>query len=78
MPTPPYLVRAKSMDYKDMKLELKDIVPALSDENSIDCQSVDYTYTFKGTYSELANSNTLSNNPYALWEDGEWYHFASL
>mgnify|MGYP003469305429 FL=1 len=74
----PYLVRAKSMDYKDMKLELKDIVPALSDENSIDCQSVDYTYTFKGTYSELANSNTLSNNPYALWEDGEWYHFASL
>ncbi|OYP68288.1 hypothetical protein CIK98_03505 [Prevotella sp. P2-180] len=71
----PYLVRAKSDADFSMSLPLTNVVPALAETNSIDCQSVDYKYTFTGTYATMGDSGS---DKYTLSTDGTWMHFLSL
>ena len=71
----PYLVRAKNEDYYEMSLPLTNVVPALAETNSIDCQSVDYKYTFTGTYATMGDSGS---DKYTLSTSGSWKHFLSL
>ena len=74
----PYLVKPLSSANSEMVLELSDITPAPAEANSIDCQSVDFTYTFTGTYSEMGESGATLYDPYTLWTNGTWQHFHSL
>ena len=74
----PYLVKPLSSDYCDMVLHLSDVTPAPAEANSIDCQSVDFTYTFTGTYNEMGASGATLYDPYTLWTNGTWQHFHSL
>ena len=74
----PYLVKPLSSADYDMVLELSDVTPAPAVTNSIDCQSVDFTYTFKGTYNEMGESGATLYDPYTLWTNGTWQHFYSL
>ena len=71
----PYLVRAKSDADFSMSLPLTNVVPALAETNSIDCQSVDYKYTFTGTYATMGDSGS---DKYTLSTSGSWKHFKSL
>ena len=74
----PYLVKPVTEADKEMSLTLTNVVAAKAESNSIDCQSVDYKYTFTGTYSGLGDGGTDDNSPYALFSDGQWWHFRSL
>ena len=74
----PYLVKALTEEDKNMTITLTDVVAAKATENSIDCQSVDYKYTFTGTYSGMGDSGLADDSPYALFGDGQWWHFHSL
>ena len=71
----PYLVKAKSNVDFTMSLPLTNVVPAMAETNSIDCQSVDYKYTFTGTYATMGESGS---DKYTLSTDGSWMHFHSL
>ena len=73
----PYLVKALSESDKDMSLALENVSPALAEENSIYCQSVDYKYTFTGTYKSK-EGGVNDTDPYTLTTDGYWRHFSSL
>ena len=74
----PYLVRAKSNADFSMSLPLTNVVPAIAETNSIDCQSVDYKYTFTGTYAGLGDSGSADTDPYTLCDGNKWLHFTSL
>ena len=74
----PYLVKPLSSADCDMVLHLSDVTPAPAEANSIDCQSVDFTYTFTGTYNEMGESGATLYDPYTLWTNGTWQHFYSL
>ena len=74
----PYLVKALSENDLNMELNLKNVQPALAEEKSIDCQSVDYKYVFKGTYNEMDESGATLYDPYTLYSDGTWQHYRSL
>ena len=74
----PYLVKPLSSADYDMVLQLSDITPAPAVTNSINCQSVDFTYTFTGTYNEMGESGATLYDPYTLWTNGTWQHFYSL
>ena len=74
----PYLVKPLTEADREMSLTLTKVVAAKAESNSIDCQSVDYKYTFTGTYSGLGDGGTDDNSPYALFSDGQWWHFRSL
>ena len=71
----PYLVRAKSDADFSMSLPLTNVVPAIAETNSIDCQSVDYKYTFTGIYAGMGDSGS---DKYTLCEGNQWLHFYSL
>ena len=73
----PYLVKALSESESDLKMELNltDVQPALAKAESIDCQSVDYKYTFTGTYARMDDSGS---DKYTLCEGNQWLHFYSL
>ena len=73
----PYLVKALSESDKDMSLALENVSPALAEENSIYCQSVDYKYTFTGTYKSK-EGGVNDTDPYTLTTGGYWQHFGSL
>ena len=74
----PYLVRAKSEGDFTMSLPLTNVVPAMAETNSIDCQSVDYKYTFTGTYAGMGDSGSADTDPYTLCNGNQWLHFHSL
>ena len=74
----PYLVKPLSSADYDMVLHLSDVTPVPAEANSIDCQSVDFTYTFTGTYNEMGESGATLYDPYTLWTNGTWQHFYSL
>ena len=74
----PYLVKPVSEGDLNMMLPLEGVQPALAMTNSIDCQSVDFSYTFTGTYTELGEGGSGYYDPYTLWTDGTWQHFRSL
>ena len=74
----PYLVKALSESDLNMELSLKNVQPALAEAQSIDCQSVDYKYVFKGTYNEMSESGATLYDPYTLYSDGTWQHYHSL
>ena len=74
----PYLVRAKSEGDFTMSLPLTNVVPAIAETNSIDCQSVDYKYTFTGTYAGMGDSGSADTAPYTLCDGNQWLHFHSL
>ena len=74
----PYLVKPVSEGDLNMVLNLEGVIPALAETNSIDCQSVDFSYTFKGTYTAMGEGGSGYYNPYTLWTDGTWQHFRSL
>ncbi|MDD7028636.1 MAG: BspA family leucine-rich repeat surface protein, partial [Prevotellaceae bacterium] len=74
----PYLVKALSESDLSMVLNLTDVQPALAEEKSIDCQSVDYTYVFTGTYNGEGESGATLYDPYTLYSDGTWQHYHSL
>lgn len=74
----PYLVKPKTNADLDMTITLHNVVPAFPTENSVSCASMDYIYTFRGTYSEMGDSGEGTNDPYTLHTDGQWYHFYSL
>ena len=61
-PNYPYLIRAKETGNKTLTLTDKTLVPAES--NSIDCSSVDYIYTFTGSYTPV--TDMYANGYYAL------------
>ena len=71
----PYLVRAKSDADFSMSLSLTNVVPALAESKSIDCQSVDYKYLFTGTYEEMGDSGS---DKYTLCDGNKWLHFYRL
>ena len=73
----PYLVKALSGSDLNMVLNLTDVKPALAEENSIYCQSVDYKYTFTGTYKSKEGGEN-DTDPYTLTTGGYWQHFSSL
>ena len=74
----PYLVKPVSESDLNMMLPLEGVKPALAQTNSIDCQSVDFSYTFTGTYTAMGEGGSGYYNPYTLWTDGTWRHFQSL
>ena len=74
----PYLVKPVSGSDLNMELNLKNVQPALAEAKSIDCQSVDYKYVFKGTYNEMDESGATLYDPYTLSSDGTWQHYYSL
>ena len=74
----PYLVRAKETSDCDMKLLLNSVRPAQAEENTCFCQSIDYKYSFTGTYSGLSEVGTGSEEPYSLQSNGEWTHQAEI
>ena len=74
----PYLVKALSENDLNMELNLKNVQPALAEAQSIDCQSVDYTYVFTGTYNGEGESGATLYDPYTLYSDGTWQHYHSL
>ena len=61
-PNYPYLIRAKETGNKTLTLTDKTLEPAES--NSIDCSSVDYIYTFTGSYTPV--TDMYANGYYAL------------
>ena len=74
----PYLVKPVSGSDLNMELNLTDVQPALAKAESIDCQSVDYTYVFTGTYNGEGESGATLYDPYTLYSDGTWQHYHSL
>lgn len=74
----PYLVKPVSESDMNMVLPLEGVIPALAETNSIDCQSVDYKYTFTGTYTAMGEGGSGYYDPYTLWTDGTWQHYRSL
>lgn len=74
----PYLVKPVSDGDMNMMLPLEGVKPALAESNSIDCQSVDFSYTFRGTYADMGEGGSALYDPYTLWTDGTWQHFHSL
>ena len=74
----PYLVKPVSESDLNMVLNLEGVQPALAERNSIDCQSVDYKYTFTGTYAGMGDSGSADTDPYTLCEGNKWLHFYSL
>lgn len=74
----PYLVKPVSDGDMNMVLPLEGVKPALAETNSIDCQSVDFSYTFTGTYADMGEGGSALYDPYTLWTDGTWQHFHSL
>ncbi len=72
----PYLVKALTAGNL-MELSMTDATLYRNDENSISCQSVDFKYTFTGTYQPMGDSGLDSTSPYSLFS-GAWYHFHSL
>ncbi len=74
----PYLVKPVSEGDLNMMLPLEGVKPALAETNSIDCQSVDFSYTFTGTYTAMGEGGSSYYDPYTLWTDGTWQHFQSL
>lgn len=74
----PYLVKPVSGSDVNMVLNLEGVKPALAETKSIDCQSVDFSYTFRGTYTAMGEGGSAPYDPYTLWTDGTWQHFHSL
>ena len=74
----PYLVKPVSESDLNMVLNLEGVIPALAETNYIDCQSVDFSYTFMGTYTAMGEGGSSYYDPYTLWTDGTWKHFRSL
>ena len=74
----PYLVKPVSERDLNMVLNLEGVIPALAETNYIDCQSVDFSYTFTGTYTAMGEGGSSYYDPYTLWTDGTWQHFRSL
>ena len=74
----PYLVKPVSGSDLNMELNLTNVKPALAKAESIDCQSVDYTYVFTGTYNGEGESGSSLYDPYTLYGDGTWQHYHSL
>ena len=74
----PYLVKALNESDLNMELSLTNVQPALAEEKSIDCQSVDYKYVFTGTYNGKGESGATLYDPYTLYTDGTWQHYYSL
>ena len=74
----PYLVRAKETSDCDMKLLLNSVRPAQAEENTCFCQSIDYKYSFTGTYSGKTGVGSGSEEPYSLQSNGEWTHQAEI
>lgn len=73
----PYLVKALTEEDKAMTLTLANATLQAADVNSIYCQSVDYRYTFTGTYTGMRGDSNESVTPYALFPDG-WMQFSTL
>ncbi len=55
-PNTPYFIRAKVAGEKSLTLENRTLQPAKV--NSVDCGSVDYDYTFTGTYTTITDMYT--------------------
>ena len=74
----PYLVKAKTDGNLHMALLLNSVTPAKAEDNGCFCQSVDYKYSFTGTYSGLSEVGTGSEDPYSLQSNGEWTHQSEI
>ncbi len=74
----PYLVKALDESALSFELNLSDVELAPAKENSIDCQSVDYLYTFTGTYTGKGDSGSDNYSLFDDVADNSWYHFHSL
>ena len=77
----PYLVRALTDADKEMIITLELVELAKAESKHIDCMSVDYTYTFTGTYNEMGDGGSEPNSPLSLFDysDGNmWLNFHSL
>ena len=74
----PYLVKAKTDGNLHMALLLNGVTPAKAEDNGCFCQSVDYKYSFTGTYSGLIEVGTGSEDPYSLQSNGEWTHQSEI
>ena len=67
-PNHPYLIRAKDAAPYSQSIELSTKKICKSDENSIDCSSVERKYTFTGTYRGIAG---LKTNGYIFMSGGK-------
>ena len=74
----PYLVKAKTDGNLHMALLLNSVTPAKAEDNGCFCHSVDYKYSFTGTYSGLSEVGTGSEDPYSLQSNGEWTHQSEI
>lgn len=61
-PNTPYLIRANQIG--SHSIELLDRILQRAESRSVNCRSVDYVYTFNGTYSAV--SNMMTNGYYTL------------
>lgn len=77
----PYLVRALTDADKSMTLTLDDVTLCKAEDKSIECMSIDYVYTFSGTYQGVGESGTAADSPLSLFDysdENKWYNFHSL
>ena len=65
-PNCPYLIRAKNPGEKTITVNDAMLYP--SEENSIDCFSVKFKYTFTGTYHTIYGRNLVNSNIYFIEE----------
>lgn len=77
----PYLVRALTDADKSMTINLDNVTLCKAEDKSIECMSIDYVYTFKGTYQGVGESGTEADSPLSLFDysdENKWYNFHSL
>ena len=77
----PYLVRALTDADKSMTVNLDNVTLNKAEDKSIECMSIDYVYTFKGTYQGVGESGTEADSPLSLFDysdENKWYNFHSL
>ena len=67
-PNHPYLIRARYPDNKPQTIEVSTKKMYKSEEDSIDCSSVERKYTFTGTYREITG---LKTNDYIFMSGGK-------
>lgn len=77
----PYIVRALTDADKAMFITLDNVTLAKAESKHIECMSIDYVYTFTGTYEEMSDGGSASDSPLSLFDyadESKWLNFHSL
>ena len=77
----PYIVRALTDADKAMFITLDNVTLTKAESKHIECMSIDYVYTFTGTYEEMSDGGSASDSPLSLFDyadENKWLNFHSL